>query len=109
MDIVGIPFHTIDWTSMETTHHQGETGYAIWKTIHIGNIRVRQVEYSVDYKANHWCTKGHILLCMEGEMITELMDGRMFVLKEGTSYQVGDNMEAHRSFTKIGCKLFIVD
>ena len=109
MDILGIPFYTTDWGKIETTRHNGETGFALWKTIHVGNIRVRQVEYSVNYMADHWCTKGHILLCLEGEMVTELKDGRKFILKEGTSYQIGDNMEAHRSFTGKGCKLFIVD
>ncbi len=109
MNIAGISFHTTNWEIVETTRHEGETGYALWKTIKIGTIRVRQVEYSVNYKADHWCSKGHILLCIEGEMTTELQDGRKFVLKAGTSYQVGDNMEPHRSFTKKGCKLFIVD
>ena len=109
MDISGVAFHTTNWDTVETTRHEGDTGYAIWKTIHVGNIRVRQVEYSSGYVANHWCSKGHILLCIEGEMTTELQDGRRFILTGGTSYQVGDNMEPHRSFTQNGCKLFIVD
>jgi len=109
MDILGIPFHTTDWENIEITQHKGETGFALWKTLYIGNIRLRKVEYSVNYLADHWCSKGHILLCIEGEMVTELRDGRKFILKQGTSYQVGDNMEAHRSFSKKGCKLFIVD
>ena len=109
MTIPEIPFHTTDWDSIETTRHKGDTGFALWKTIHIGNIRVRQVEYSENYMADHWCSKGHILLCIEGEMTTELNDGRQFILKKGTSYQVGDDMEPHRSFTQKGCKLFIVD
>src|SRR5688572_10134128 len=107
MTISEIPFHTTDWDSIETTWHNGYTGFALWKTIHIGNIRVRQVEYSENYMADHWCSKGHILLCIEGEMTTELNDGRQFILKKGTSYQVGDDMEPHRSFTEKGCKLFI--
>ena len=109
MEIAGIAFHITDWKTTETTRHTGETGYALWKTIRIGNIRVREVEYSANYKADHWCTKGHVLLCIEGEMTTELQDGRQFILKQGMSYQVGDNMEPHRSFTEKGCKLFIVD
>lgn len=109
MDILGVSFHTTDWKNIETTRHNGESGYALWKTIHIGNIRIRQVAYSADYIADHWCNKGHVLLCLEGEMITELKDGRKFILNQGTSYQVGDNMEAHRSFSEKGCTLFIVD
>jgi hypothetical protein len=38
----------------------------------MGEIRVRKVEYSAGYKADHWCKKGHIILCTEGEMETEL-------------------------------------
>ena len=109
MEILGISFHTTDWKNVEATRHEGENGYATWKKIQFGNIRVREVEYSAGYMANHWCSKGHILLCIEGEMTTELQDGRRFILKAGTSYQVGDNMEPHRSFTEKGCKLFIVD
>jgi len=109
MDILKIPFHTTEWENIKTAQHPGETGFAIWKTVHIGNIRLRHVEYSLNYMADHWCSKGHILFCIIGEMTTELQDGRKFILKEGTSYQVGDNMEAHRSFSQKGCKLFIVD
>lgn len=75
----------------------------------LGDIRIRKVEYSAGYVANHWCSKGHVILCLEGEMQTELADGRVFDLKAGMTYQVGDNAEAHRSSTHTGCKLFIVD
>jgi mannose-6-phosphate isomerase class I len=109
MEIPTIPFHVTDWKTIEPTRHEGETGFALWKTIQLGHIRVREVQYSQNYRANHWCVKGHVLFCLEGEMTTELKDGRQFTLEKGTSYQVGDNMEAHRSFTKNGCRLFIVD
>lgn len=109
MDIPAIAFHTTDWQTIEPTRHEGETGFALWKTIQLGNMRIREVEYSPHYKADHWCVRGHVLLCIEGEMVTELKDGRKFILQKGTSYQVGDNMEAHRSFTQDGCRLFIVD
>ena len=74
-----------------------------------GAIRVRIVEYSPGYLADHWCKKGHILLCLEGELHTELEDGRKFVLLPGMSYQVADDAEPHRSSTATGAKLFIVD
>jgi quercetin dioxygenase-like cupin family protein len=67
------------------------------------------VEYSPGYLADHWCSKGHILLCLEGKLEIELEDGRRFTLTAGMSYQVGDNAEPHRSSTAIGAKLFIVD
>ncbi|WP_439887673.1 DHCW motif cupin fold protein [Pseudomonas sp. MBLB4123] len=109
MQISNIPFGTTDWPSIKPTEHAGETGYAYWHTQHFGNIRVRMVEYTPGYLADHWCTKGHILLCIEGELHTELEDGRKFTLKPGMSYQVADNAEPHRSYTDIGAKLFVVD
>jgi hypothetical protein len=82
---------------------------AYWRTCQFGEIRVRMVEYSPGYLADHWCVKGHILYCLEGELHTELADGRSFTLTAGTSYQVADHAEAHRSYTDEGAKLFIVD
>jgi quercetin dioxygenase-like cupin family protein len=109
MKMQHIPFGTTDWATVPPTHHAGTTGQATWRTQHFGEIRVRMVEYSANYEADHWCSKGHILLCLEGELETELEDGRTFTLTAGTSYQVADNAEAHRSRTKTGAMLFIVD
>ena len=109
MDITGLPFATTDWSEVATTAHKGEMGTAFWRTRQFGPIRVRMVEYTPGYLADHWCSKGHILLCLEGELHTELQDGRRFVLKPGVSYQVADNAEAHRSSTAVGAKLFVVD
>lgn len=110
MQISNIPFGITDWSTIVPTRHKGETGEAIWRTQNFGNIRVREVSYSPHYLADHWCVKGHILLVLEGELITELKDGRVFTLKPGQSYQVADNAEPHRSRTgPAGAKLFIVD
>src|SRR5512139_917441 len=109
MHMSGIPFGLTDWSAVEPTEHPGTTGKAIWRTRQFGEIRVRMVEYSPGYFADHWCEKGHILLCLEGRLETELADGRKFVLTPGVSYQVADAAEAHRSSTEIGAKLFIVD
>ena len=109
MHMSEIPFGTTDWSAVEATEHKGQTGSARSRTRHFGALRVRMVEYSPGYLADHWCVKGHILLCLEGELHTELEDGRRFVLKPGMSYQVADNAEAHRSSTAVGAKLFIVD
>jgi hypothetical protein len=109
MDMTGIPFATTDWAMVERTEHKGERGLAFWRTRQFGAIRVRMVEYSAGYLADHWCAKGHILFCLEGELHTELQDGRRFVLTPGMSYQVSDNAESHRSFTAVGAKLFVVD
>jgi hypothetical protein len=109
MQMNDIPFGTTDWSTVERTEHRGETGVAHWRTRHFGAIRVRMLEYSPGYAADHWCVKGHILFCLEGELHTELADGRRFVLTAGTSYQVADNAESHRSSTAVGAKLFVVD
>src|ERR1700752_2926394 len=109
MRIADVPFGTTDWKAVEPTRHAGETGTATWRTREFDGIRVRLVEYSPGYLADHWCQKGHILLCLEGELHTELADGRTVVLKPGQSYQVADGALAHRSKTATGAKLFIVD
>lgn len=109
MKMSDIPFGTTDWSDVPRTEHKGETGVAIWRTREFGGIRVRMVEYSPGYLADHWCSKGHILLVLEGELETELKDGRQFYMRSGQSYQVADGAEPHRSRTAKGAKLFIVD
>lgn len=109
MKLTDIAFGTTDWSQIERTEHAGEHGLAYWRTQTFGTVRVRMVEYTPGYLADHWCSKGHILLCLEGQLHTELEDGRRFVLLPGMSYQVADNAEPHRSSTSVGAKLFIVD
>ena len=104
-----IPFGTTDWAGVAPTRHPGKRGFAEWRTRHFGSIRVRMVEYSPGYVADHWCSKGHILLCMSGELHTLLQDGRQYVLQPGMSYQVADGAEAHMSRSPTGATLFIVD
>ena len=109
MQLNDIPFGTTQWADIEPIRHEGESGFALWRTRQFGDVRVRIVEYSPGYFADHWCEKGHVLLCLEGELHTELKDGRTFVLTPGMSYQVADHAEPHRSSTAGGAKLFIVD
>ncbi len=113
MKMQDIPFGTTDWSTVEATEHRGDTGVARWRTRHFGPaddpIRVRMVEYSPGYSADHWCSKGHVLLCLSGELHTELADGRRFTLTPGMSYQVADHAEPHRSSAPGGATLFIVD
>ncbi len=109
MKMADIPFGTTDWSQVPATEHPGETGSATWRTREFGGIRVRMVDYSPGYLADHWCSKGHILLCLDGRLDTELDDGRRITLTPGMSYQVADGAEAHRSSTADGARLFIVD
>ncbi len=109
MQMTDIPFGVTDWTTIERTEHKGETGVTYWRTCNFGHIRARMVEYTLGYLADHWCSKGHILLCLAGELHTELADGRIIVLTPGMSYQVADHDLSHRSITAVGATLFIVD
>ena len=109
MQLSDIPFGTTDWSSVEPTEHKGDSGKATWRTRQFGDIRVRMVDYSPGYLADHWCQKGHILFCLDGELQTDLADGRSFKLTAGMSYQVADGAEPHRSHTAIGARLFVVD
>ncbi|WP_329630395.1 DHCW motif cupin fold protein [Sphingomonas sp.] len=110
MKIPPTAFTSVDWTKLPRERHVGETGYADWRVLMIGDIRVRLVEYSADYLADHWCERGHILLVLSGEMDTELRDGRRVRLSAGVSYHVSDDGDvAHRSSSKDGATLFIVD
>lgn len=109
MQLRDIPFGVTDWQDVDTTRHPGDAGEALWRTRKFGDIRVRMVSYTPGYVADHWCEKGHILLCLEGELQTTLKDGRSFTLKPGMSYQVADGAEPHRSSAPKGARLFIVD
>lgn len=113
MKMTDMPFATVDWATVEPTRHEGDSGHALWRTRSFGPadnpIRVRMVEYAPGYVSDHWCSKGHVLLCLEGELETTLADGRVFVLTPGTSYQVADGAEPHRSRAPKGARLFIVD
>ena len=110
MKIPELPFTVTDWSGVAPSVHPGETGEALWRTLNIGDLRVRQVEYTPGYLADHWCDRGHVLYVLEGELETELKDGRRFTLTPGMSYQVSDFGDAaHRSSTRVGAKLFIVD
>jgi mannose-6-phosphate isomerase-like protein (cupin superfamily) len=110
MKLERIPFQVVDWGKAASTEHAGESGRALWRTVQEGNVRVRFVEYSAGYLANHWCEHGHVLLVLEGEIVTELRDGRQFVLRAGDCYIVADGPEgAHRSRSPVGARLFIAD
>ena len=98
-----------NWDQITPTRHPGESGFALWRTQVFGDIRVRMVEYSPGYLADHWCAKGHVILCLSGSLEIELRDGTHLSLAPGQSYHVGDGEPAHRSSTTDGAKLFIVD
>jgi hypothetical protein len=104
-----IPFQTIDWSVIEKTEHKGETGTSYWQTVQFPGLRIRLVEYSKGYLADHWCQKGHIVHCLEGEFVSELKSGELVKLEKGGTYVVSDELSSHRSVTENGVKLLIVD
>ncbi len=110
MKIQDVPFGITAWSAVAPTAHPGTTGTAYWRTLEVGNLRVRLVDYTPGYFADHWCSRGHVLLVLEGELMTELKDGQKFTLTAGMSYQgADDELNPHRSWTEKGAKLFIVD
>jgi hypothetical protein len=104
-----IPYQTIDWASIPRTEHKGESGIAYWQTLQLAGLRVRIVEYSPGYLADHWCRKGHIVHCLEGEFINEQQNGEKSVMRRGMTYVVSDDLSSHRSRTETGAKLLIID
>jgi hypothetical protein len=109
MNNQNIPFQIIDWSNVPKTEHKGETGIAYWQTLQFDGLRIRIVEYSAGYVADHWCEKGHIVHCLEGEVVNEQKIGTSSVLTPGMSYVVSDELSSHRSVTKNGVKLMIID
>jgi len=106
---LNIPFQTIDWNTIPKTEHSGESGTAFWQTVEFSGLRVRIVEYSKGYLADHWCKKGHIVHCLEGEFVSELQSGETFILTKGMTYVVTDELSSHRSSTEHGVKVMIID
>jgi hypothetical protein len=109
MDEKNIPFQTIDWSTIPATEHKGEEGVALWQTVQLPGLRVRIVEYSKGYLADHWCKKGHIVHCLEGEFVSEMQTGEKFTLTKGMTYVVSDDLSSHRSHTANGVKVMIID
>ena len=109
MNIESVPFQFIDWTQAPQTTHPGEPGVATWRTVEAGNVRARIVEYSPGYRADHWCSRGHVIHVLEGELVTEVQGGPTHVLTAGMSYIVSSGLAPHRSSTGTGARLFIVD
>ncbi len=109
MHTENIPFQTIPWDSIEKTIHPGESGVAYWQTIQFEGLRIRLVEYSKNYVADHWCQLGHIVHCLEGEFTSELESGNNFRLSKGMSYVVSNDLSSHRSVSMDGVKLLIID
>jgi quercetin dioxygenase-like cupin family protein len=109
MKLEGIPFQSIDWSRVEPTSHPGAPGVATWRTVEVGNVRVRMVEYSPGYVADHWCERGHVLLVLEGQLETELDDGRHTTTRPGDTWVAADGDGAHRVSSPGGARVFIVD
>ena len=104
-----IPFNHINWAAIEKVAYKGDKGFSIWQTIQYPGLRIRLVEYSSDYLADHWCQKGHIVHCLHGEFISELSTGEKIKLAKGETYIVSDELSSHRSSSEKSVKLLIID
>jgi len=109
MNPKNIAFQTVDWASIPRTEHKGEIGIAYWQTLQLPGLRIRIVEYSKGYLADHWCQKGHVVHCLEGEFVNEQQGGEKSILSKGMTYIVSDDASSHRSRTENGVKLLIID
>jgi quercetin dioxygenase-like cupin family protein len=109
MKMTPMPLSITDWPQIVPVEHRGDSGIAFWRTQTFGDIRVRMVEYSAGYAADHWCSKGHVIFCISGSLNIQLGDGKRLALQAGQSYHVGDGEPPHRSSTATGAQLFIVD
>ena len=109
MNKLHIPFQLTDWANIPVTEHPGESGIAYWQSVQFGDLRIRIVAYSAGYRSDHWCDKGHIIYCIDGEMTTRLTDGSEHTLRAGMTYQVSDNLSRHSTYSTTGVKLFIID
>ena len=104
-----IPFQVIEWDKISKEEHHGEHGTSFWQTVQLPGLRLRIVEYSAGYVADHWCKKGHFVYCLEGSFESELQNGELFSLCKGMTYIVSDDLSSHRSLSKEGVKLLIID
>lgn len=109
MDAKNILFQTINWDQIPREEYKGERGFATWQTVQYEGLRIRIVNYSEGYIADHWCQKGHIVHCLEGEFVSEMKSGEKYHLRAGMSYVVSDEVSSHRSLTKDGVRLLIID
>ena len=110
MKIPTLPFTVTDWAKVEPIAHPGEKGFAYWRTLNVGDIRIRHVEYSPGYLADHWCSKGHILYVISGSLTIEHGDDKeSYELTSGMSWQTADDGSPHRVRTTCGATVFIVD
>ena len=108
MKIEDFPFSAIDWSTVEPVEQPGETGMSVWRTVEMGDVRVRIGDFGPGFMAPGWCPRGHVVLVLEGELVTELTDGTTVVQGPGEGIHVGDG-HPHRSSTPTGAKVFVVD
>jgi quercetin dioxygenase-like cupin family protein len=110
MKIENTPFENVDWSVVPAEEYKGESGASFWRTVEHGNVRVRTVDYSPGFRADHWCSRGHVLLVLDGELTVDLRDGRSIRLVRGSGFQTGDDPEnPHLVRTEKGARVFIVD
>jgi len=109
MKLDNLGFSTVDWDAIPIEEHPGDKGTVRSRAYSRNNVRVRMVEYSPGYSADHWCVKGHVVLCVRGEFVSKHKDGSDHTIRAGMTYIVGDHEVPHRSSSEHGATLWIVD
>lgn len=104
-----IPFTIMNWDRIHRTITHGASGTVTTRVQVLGDLRIRMIEYSANYLADHWCELGHLVFVLEGELINELKDGATTVMKAGMSYAVSDGLSSHRSRTVGRVMILVVD
>ena len=104
-----IPFTVTDWTLLPPVDEKGITGLASIKTVNLGDIILRQIEYSSNYEADHFCQKGHIVYCISGSIQIQLSDNSIHTIATGNTFQVSDDASSHKLYSKEGAKVFVTD
>ena len=100
---------SFDWNIIPTQKNNGKTGFCLIRTHTLGEIKIRHIEYSANYSADHWCDKGHIVFIIDGELRIEHKDNSIHTLHGGMTYLIGDNTLAHKAKSEFGAKALIID
>ena len=110
MKLNDVSYSLIDWQNVESTEVKGITGHAFWKTKKFNDLRIRIIEKSPGYRADHYCKKGHVIYVIDGEMVIDFENGEKFSVSAGQTVFLGDDPEfGHSTFTENGIKYFIID
>lgn len=109
MDIKILENISINWELSQAEKSLGTSGFVFSKSVDLGTIRMRQLSFSENYEADHWCEKGHIIHVLAGELIIEYQDGSQVTIPTGQSLILGDSISLHKAKTESESTVLIID